>query len=187
MVGISIITKLTLAERNALMTAIRASYINQYKDLNPAMLNKYLYPKMREAEASELVQWNKNQAELLKKDRQDDATNALISGIKSGNGGAAVYKMLETMARDFGGDRGVREEVARIVNGLIDARSIGTDEIQSITGFRFKNRAGKVVTLGEQFPLEFGEFQTRLIGENAQAAEERRLFELLLRATSIVS
>ena len=165
----------TLAERNLLQAAIRQNFMSQYKDYNPAMLNKYLWPKMKETEAAQLIQWNKNQSDLLKKERNDDAVATLTSGIKSGNGGATVYEFLETHSRSFGGDKAAREKVKEIVDGLIDARAIGTDEIQSILGYRFKNRSGKVTTLGDQFNLEFGEFRQRLIAENAQAAGEREV------------
>ena len=165
----------TLAERNLLQAAIRQNYMSQYKDYNPAMLNKYLWPKMKETEAAQLIQWNKNQSDLLKKERNDDAVATLTSGIKSGNGGATVYEFLETHSRSFGGDKAAREKVKEIVDGLIDARAIGTDEIQNILNYQFENRSEKVTTLGDQFNIEFGEFRQRLIAENAQAAGEREV------------
>ena len=48
-------------------------------------------------------------------------------------------------------------------------------KIQNILNYQFKNRSGKVTTLGDQFNIEFGEFRQRLIAENAQAAGEREV------------
>ena len=46
-------------QRDTIERALRQTYISQYNGLNPKLLNKYLYPGMKEAARLSKLNWSK--------------------------------------------------------------------------------------------------------------------------------
>ena len=138
------------AERAAVEAEIRRGYIRQYGGINPALLNKYMFPQMRNFEASEALEWNEQKNKEILNNRKAEQQDNLFSSVKSGNGLQGAMEFLDTHASDYGGTAGARKVLAQMLDeGLADG-SISPDQIEQLLGQQFQLRnGGGSMTLGQ--------------------------------------
>ena len=108
-----------IGEREAVAAVIRQQFLKQYSGLQPALLNKYLFPQMKRAESAMALQWDKDQELKLEQKRKDEATSYLTQQIQAGAGGAAVKQVLDQYEGDFGGPQKTREFVQTTLESLL--------------------------------------------------------------------
>ena len=146
---------LTPPERAAVEAEIRGKYLSQFKGVNPALLNKYLFPQMRAHEAKESIEWGERRAAVQKEQRKAEAQDALWTGIQSGQGGETLVEFIQQRQGDFGGLGNTRKAAAEIIRGLIKDRKIGQTEVDAILGHQFVANDGSTVTVGKYWGRDF--------------------------------
>ena len=162
----------SVGEREAVAAAIRNQYMAQFSDMNPKMLNKYLFPKMKEYEAAYAKQWNTDQEARLEQERTDQAVTYLTQGFKT-NPGATTLQFLNQFAGDFGGDAGARKKLKEILDPLVKNNVVSLDDVEKMLDYEFINRAGQKTTIGKQFAIDLGGLRSEAIkAENQKIKNE---------------
>ena len=83
------------AERAAAKAAIAEQYMQQYSGMNPALLNKYLFPKMKQWENADDLEWAEKQRESFEDQKESEFKDMLFGAI---NTPADMYKVKEAFA-----------------------------------------------------------------------------------------
>lgn len=83
------------AERAAAKAAIAEQYMQQYVGMNPALLNKYLFPKMKQWENADDLEWAEKQRESFEDQKESEFKDMLFGAI---NTPADMYKVKEAFA-----------------------------------------------------------------------------------------
>jgi hypothetical protein len=143
------------AERAAIEAQIRGKYLRQFGGLNPALLNKYMFPQMKAHEAKAAIEWSEQRSAILKEERKAEAQDALWAGIQSGRGGDAFVQFTQQFQGDFGGLGNTRKMGAELLTQMIKDRKIGQPEVDAILNHKFVAKDGNLVTLGEYWGRDF--------------------------------
>lgn len=83
------------AERAAAKAAIAEQYMQQYSGMNPALLNKYLFPKMKQWENADDLEWAEKQRKAFEDEKEAEFKDMLFGAI---NTPADMYKVKEALA-----------------------------------------------------------------------------------------
>lgn len=83
------------AERAAAKAAIAEQYLQQYAGINPALLNKYLFPKMKQWENADDLEWAEKQRESFEDQKESEFKDMLFGAV---NTPADMYKVKEAFA-----------------------------------------------------------------------------------------
>ena len=142
-------------ERAAVEAQIRSQYLSQFAGYNPALLNKYLFPAMRQYENKAATEWAETQQAVLKEERKSEAQDTLYNGIKAGRGGETLIEFINRFSGDFGGVGNSRKVGIQILEDLINARQIGKAEVDAILEFQFKAKDGSMRKVGEYWGRDF--------------------------------
>lgn len=176
-------------ERAAVEELIRRQYVQRFMGINPALLNKYLFPSMRQFEARQAIEWSDSQKALFKEERKAEAQDMLYNGIKSGNGGATLLNFIQQYSADFGGLGNARKTGIDILKKLIESRQINEAEVNALLDHTFIAKDGSETTVGKLWGRDFTEvkdllynasrtdLQQTLQRQQDQAAEFKLLFD----------
>nr|BDD44284.1 hypothetical protein 30 [bacterium] len=138
------------AERAAVEAEIRRGYLRRYGSINPALLNKYMFPQMRNFEAQQALEWNEQKNKEILNNRRAEQQDDLFSAVKSGNGLQGAMEFLDTHASDYGGTAGARKVLAQMLEDGLKDGSISPDQIEQLLGQQFQLRnGGGSMTLGQ--------------------------------------
>lgn len=119
----------TPEELAALQAQVTSEYLEQFNGANPAMLNKYLFPTIRQHNANEAVKFATEQAAEREKQLQSDRKDDLYLEIKSDNPDAITDFILN---HPKGAGAGKRELLAILQAGLKDGSISGEYVLQAI-------------------------------------------------------
>lgn len=175
------------AERAAVESQIRRKYLRQYLGINPALLNKYLFPQMMEHENRQAIEWGERIAAIHKEERRAEAQDALFAAINSGQGGQAVIDFVNQRAGDFGGVGNARKIAAEMLREGVKNRVFDQSEIDAILNHEFTARDGSKVRLGDYWGRDFGDLpdllyeasRVNLQRELQQQDDAKKEFQLL--------
>lgn len=169
----------TVEERQEIEGMIRKSYLARFKDMNPALLNKFMFEQMHKYESAQAVQWNKQKERELEEEKQQEAAVTLQDNIRGGGGGKAILDFLNQHEGDFDNSpKKTREALIEILKPMIESGQIQAHEIQDMLGYEFKRRGdGKVVTLAEQFPDLATLYNTAVDARTNLSKQEDQLHE----------
>lgn len=145
----------TSPERAAVEAEIRNRYLRQFVGFNPALLNKYLFPAMKQYEARAAVEWSEQQQQMLREERKAEAQDALYTGIKAGRGGETLIEFINRFAGDFGGVGNARKIGIQILEDMIRGRQINSDEVDAILNHEFQAKDGSTRKVGEYWGRDF--------------------------------
>ena len=97
------------AERAAAKAAIAEQYMQQYAGMNPALLNKYLFPKMKQWENADDLEWAEKQRESFEDQKESEFKDMLFGAI---NTPADMYKVKEafTLHQNTFGNRSIANQ-----------------------------------------------------------------------------
>ena len=153
-----------VAEKAALLAQARGQYLSRLSDINPALLNKYAFPAMREADASLLNRWRKEDIARTQDRLADEAysiwQNDPVNGFNDGvNGLIRTGKYDRRNARLF------------LLNSLTDPTQI--DQIGELTSWDGKT------SWADKYPQEWADAKRRAIkAENDAYATGQMQVEL---------
>lgn len=152
---ITLATAKSSPERAAVEAQIRNQYLRQFVGFNPALLNKYLFPAMRQYENKAAADWAETQQAMLKEERKAEAQDVLFTGIKAGRGGETLIEFINRFSGDFGGVGNARKIGIQILEDLINSREIGQAEVDAILDHEFTAKDGSTRKIGEYWGRDF--------------------------------
>ena len=158
----------TPAEYAAVQSQIRSEFLKQYSGMNPALLNKYLFPSMRDQESKALIKFSRERGEAIKKDRTTRASDLLTSAINGAtNPGEAALSFINQTAGDLGGRKEARAEALRVIRLGIKSGAIDKD-----TAIALANSEITIEGLGtkkvKEMWAEFGDLEQEVINEGME-------------------
>ena len=99
------------AEYNAILSEGRSEYMRKYNRLNPALLNKHMFPAMRQAESRVSAAWTAQRTKRIQEERLESSNQQLSIGLRGGN----IEESVQNYMTDVGSSQG--SKVAR--EGLV--------------------------------------------------------------------
>ena len=164
------------------MAAIRRKYLVQFNNVNPALLNKYLFEPMRRFEQeTENKAWGTQFAERLKKERQAEAEDDLYANIKSGkNVGEIALGFIDRYQGDYGSRGDARNKVFDLLAELHRNGHVDNTIVDQLAEHEFYHDGlKKTVAFGD--PKAFGrqieQLRRQLQDETAKEIQRREDLE----------
>jgi muramidase (phage lysozyme) len=150
----------TPAEYSAVQSEIRRQFLSQYSGMNPALLNKYMFPTMREFETKKMMTWSQERSDQIKADRETALQDDLYTTFGAGQGGQAIYTFVNQYMAETGATPKEARQTARniILAGIRDGK-IDPKNLDGIDTFTFTDRNGKEVRLIEYWGRDFGDLK----------------------------
>ena len=171
-----------LAERQAVVAELDRQYLSTYQSVNPALLNEYLFPKMRQYEAASAVEWQVEQGKILEEEQEASFGNELVGALDEAGG---VDRVLTKYKYLFGSDAKTREKASDLIKTLWDNKVLNEQQLLKFANQTFQARDGKTYTIGSKWPKDFGwipnAIQERqlenLQDESAREAQRRKKWQ----------
>ncbi len=69
----------------ALQAEIRSNYLRQFNNINPAVLNEFLFPEMRRTESTDATKWARERGDIIKEERRGLAVSDFANGSRDIN------------------------------------------------------------------------------------------------------
>ncbi len=167
---ITLETAKTPAEFAAVQSQIRAEFLKQYSGMNPALLNKYLFPSMREKEGKALLTFSKVRGEAIKADRITAANDTLYAGLSGPDAGAALTTYIQETAADAGGLGNARKKAVEVIKQGIKNGSLSAESLDNLLDSEITARDGSTQTVGKYW-REFGDLKQELANEQVRDFE----------------
>ena len=111
------------AEYNAILSEGRSEYMRKYNRLNPALLNKHMFPAMRQAEARVGAGWTAQRTKRIQEERLESSNQNLSIGLRGGNIEASVQNYMTDVGGTLG-SKAAREGLVRQTELLIKGGAI---------------------------------------------------------------
>ena len=167
---ITLETAKTPAEFAAVQSQIRSEFLKQYSGMNPALLNKYLFPSMREQEGKALLSFSKTRGEAIKSDRITAANDTLYAGLSGPDAGAALTTYIQETSADAGGLGNARKKAVEVIKQGIKNGSISAESLDGLLDSEITARDGSTQTVGKYW-REFGNLKQELANEQVRDFE----------------
>jgi hypothetical protein len=115
------------AERAAAKAAIAEQYMQQYAGMNPALLNKYLFPKMKSWERADDLEWAEKQRKSFEDQKESEFHDMLFGAI---NTPQDMYKIKEafTLHQNTFGNRSITNQKGFEYLGQLAEKGLLTQE-----------------------------------------------------------
>ena len=139
----------TPEELAALQAQVTSEYLEQFNGVNPALLNKYLFPSIRQQNANDAVKFATEQAAERDKQLQSDRKDELYLEINADNPNAITDFILN---HPKGAAVGKRELLAILQAGLQDGSISGEYVLQAVFEQEITFNDGSVNTIAGKNP-----------------------------------
>ena len=142
---------------NAELSKYRQQFFKQFEGTNPLLLNKYLFPKLRQAENSSWNSWYTTQSRNSQKARLDLETRVLYNGLKnSENPVEDLMRYINLTAPEFygGSVAAAREASMGVVKELAKRGELTDNQLDAIKEGTFTARDGNTYKFGELYSKE---------------------------------
>ena len=171
---ISLLEATTAPERAAVKTAIAQQYISQFRGMNPMLLNKYLFPKMKEWEQGDDLEFAADQRKHFKANQQEEFKNQLFNGVTGTNSSAEFEKLLKINEHLFGGMAATKQFAFDQLKKFASAKKLTPDMVDELKRGQIINRAtGKPEFVGVLFERQFAEANLEGLYNKAVSADRR--------------
>ena len=167
---ITLDTAKTPAEYAAVQAEIRSKFLRQYSGMNPALLNKYLFPSMREQEGKALLRFSEQRGEAIKSDRLTAANDSLYAGLSGPDAGAALTTYIQNTSADAGGLGNARKKAVEVIKAGIKNGSLSAEALDNLLDAQITARDGSTQTVGKYW-REFGNLKRELQNEQTRDFE----------------
>lgn len=161
---ITLETAKTPAEFAAVQSQIRSEFLKQYSGMNPALLNKYLFPSMREQEGKALLTFSKERGEVIKSDRTTAANDTLYAGLTGPDAGSALTTYIQETSSDAGGLGNARKNAVEVIKAGIKNGSISAESLDNLLDAEIEANDGSIQRVGTYW-REFGNLKDELANE----------------------
>ena len=157
-------------EYQAALTKHRMNFFKEFGQMNPAILNKYVYPEQREKEQAAYNSWYTKRETEIKAQRKEFALSEFNNCVKT-QGGNCIVDFIGKVKNDEGGPGAARTSAIQHLNTLAKNGELPDDYIDGIEGETFTAYDGSEQTIGGYYSSDI-----KQIRDSAQAykAEELR-------------
>ena len=131
---LSMATASNSVERDMVMAAQRETYIAQYSGMNAKLMNEYLFPNMKKAEAAATIQWTKDYSTKQKLEAEGQALDSLNADLQSKSDPQFLMNWIDRHQYDLGGVYGARKKAAELVKTLIEDGKMSTNQAAALFG-----------------------------------------------------
>ena len=132
---------------NAELSKYRHQFFKQFEGTNPLLLNKYLFPKLRQAENSSWNSWYAAQSTNNRKARLDLETRVLYNGLKnSENPVEDLMRYINLTAPDYGSVTAARNAGMGVIEELVKRGELTDNQLDAIKEGTFTARDGNTYT-----------------------------------------
>ena len=154
---ITLMEATTAAERAAVKSVIADQYMAQYRGMNPLLMNKYLFPKMKEWERADDLQFAEEQRENYKLTQEAEFRDELRTGVLGETPGFSFEKTLNRYEGFFGGSMARTKAFAfEELGKLADSGTLTPEMVERIKETEIINRAtGKKEKIGKMWANDF--------------------------------
>jgi len=150
------------AERAELIREHKTEFYKQFKDVNPAILNKHLFPQIRQTEKESERAYQRKTEQLIKQARFDEAENFLISGVLATtdeNPERATQAVVEFVQQNEGLYEGIpkaKQAAVAVLKRLLDNDDIDGETVDLILDTPFEATDGSTQTIRKYWRNQFG-------------------------------
>ena len=150
------------AERAELIREHKEEFYKQFKDVNPAILNKHLFPQIRQTEKEGERAYQRKTEQLIKQARVDESENFLISGVlatTAENPERATEAVVEFVQQNeslYGGKPKAKQAAVAVLKRLLDNDDIDNDTVDLILDTPFEASDGSTQTIRKYWRNQFG-------------------------------
>ena len=157
-------------EYQAALEKHRMNFFKEFGQMNPAILNKYVFPEQREKEQAAYNTWYTKRETEIKAQRKEFALSEFNNCVKT-QGGNCIVDFIGKVKNDEGGPGAARTSAIQHLNTLAKNGELPDDYIDSIEGETFVAYDGSEQTIGGYYSSDI-----KQIRDSAQAykAEELR-------------
>jgi len=141
---LSLNTANTSVERDMVLAAHRDTYMSQFTGMNPKLLNEYLFPNMKKAEAVAVQQWDADYKARIKKENKGQALDQLKSNIIAGMTPQELMTDIDRNQYVLGGMYATREEYAKMMRSLVDVDELSSDQLKDLLGVAIGKNGNKI-------------------------------------------
>ena len=177
--AITLNTAQTGPERQAVEAEIRRQFLSKYAGMNTALLGKYLFPKMRQYETRQYMEWQEEQNEAFEREQKDEAKEFLYDSIKTGRGGEGVMQFIEQYSGTFGGRSKTWDVLEDELTEGIKNRDLTAADIQAIKD-TVVTIDGKKVRIGDRWSRRFRGMDDALHNASLTDSNQRQQQEALI-------
>ena len=171
---ITLMEATTAAERAAVKSVIADQYMAQYRGMNPLLMNKYLFPKMKEWERADDLDFAQEQRENFEAGQKAEFREGLYTAVTGQNAGQDFAKTLNLYEGLFGGSMARTKEFAFAeLEKLAQSKLLTPEMVEQMKETQIINRAtGKKDKIGNIFKRDFAaagleqKYNQALISEN---------------------
>ena len=142
----------TPQEYAATLAELRKEYTGKFSGMNRAMMGKYMFPKMQEFEATQFLNWQQKNNEMIMNDRVDDMGNDFYTEVNNGKGGEGFLAFIEKNKHFLGGRGNARKKLFEVLKKGIANNTITRDKLVELQATPFP---GENTTLGRKYAKEF--------------------------------
>ena len=172
----------TPQEYAATLAELRKEYTGKFSGMNRAMMGKYMFPKMQEFEATQFLNWQEKNNEMIMNDRVDEMGGDFYTEVINGKGGAGFLEFIEKNKHFLGGRKNARNKLFEIIKDGIANGKITRDQADALGDFPFP---GENTTLGRKFARDFDSLDDDIKAEAAQTYNQEQA-EIRIRQGEIV-
>lgn len=149
-------------ERPYIEGQIAKAYTRQFANINPVMLDKYLFPSMRKYEQKSTTEYVHTQKGIITQRRTDERQDTLLRGIRSGNYNVLIEHIVKHEG-EFGNSGARADGIELLIEAVKDGK-IEASLVAPLLDHPFPARGGegKTTTLRELWPSEAGQLQSAL-------------------------
>ena len=171
-------------ERAALDAKVRSEFLKPYMGMNPAFLNKYLFPQMRRFEAGEAAKFATAEATRIKNNRIEQTKDRFYIGMNV-DPGNTFLEMADNSSGIFASQREARAAAVQLVQSYLEDDNIPIQDrikaYESLYSHQFMHRGMGQTTVGKAFGRDFSKLEQVLDsvkGEGARrSSNERKILE----------
>ena len=150
------------AERAELIREHKEKFYEQFADVNPAILNKHLFPQVKQTEKEGERAYQRKTEQLIKQARVDESENFLISGVlatTAENPERATEAVVEFVQQNeslYGGKPQAKQAAVAVLKRLLDNDDIDGETVDLILDTPFKATDGSTQTIRKYWRNQFG-------------------------------
>ena len=169
---LTLATANTPAEFAAVQSQIRSEFLKQYSGMNPALLNKYLFPSMRDQEGKALLTFSKEREKIIKENRVTTVLDGLNSSLASNPSGETLKSVIEQIAPDVGGLKLARERVLAELRLGLKNKDYDTSAITQLLDSKITIDGLGTKSVRDMWS-EFGDLESELTNEGLRDIEQQ--------------
>ena len=164
-------------ERAALDAHVRSQFLKQFSGMNPAFLNKYLFPAMRRFETQQATKYVAEEEARIKANRQQTAKDNFYNGLEV-SPGQTFLDLADNVEGNFANKAEARREAVTLLEEFLKDDSIPIEtRIQAyndLVGHEFDHRGMGRTTVGKAFGRDFGRLEQVLFEVQQEGARRSR-------------